>query len=45
MAEVMSLSGYDIEDAMILNQGSIDRGFAKVGIYKSNTLVLKSLYW
>ena len=31
---VMSYSGYDIEDAIILNQASVDRGFARCIVYK-----------
>lgn len=38
---VMIYSGYVIEDAVILNQGSIDRGLARVEVYKSNTVVIK----
>jgi len=41
MVAVMSYSGYDIEDAVILNQGSIDRGMARVEVYNTNTVVLK----
>lgn len=41
MVAVMSFSGYDIEDAMILNKGSLDRGFARVEVYKTNTISLK----
>lgn len=41
MVAVMSYSGYDIEDAVILNKGSIDRGMARVELYKSTTVVLK----
>lgn len=32
---VMSYSGYDIEDAVILNRSSIQRGYGKVSIYKN----------
>lgn len=41
MIAVMSFSGYDIEDAIILNQGSVDRGMARVEVYKTSTVVLK----
>jgi len=34
---VMSYSGYDIEDAVILNRASIQRGYGKVSIYKNQT--------
>lgn len=30
---IMSYSGYDIEDAVILNKGSLDRGFGRI-IYR-----------
>ena len=31
---VMSYSGYDIEDAIILNRNSLDRGFGMVASYR-----------
>ncbi|WUR02339.1 DNA-directed RNA polymerase III subunit (RPC2) [Vairimorpha necatrix] len=41
MVAVMSYSGYDIEDALVVNKDSLDRGFARTEVYKTNTFVLK----
>ena len=30
----MSYSGYDIEDAVIINKASLDRGFGRTLVYK-----------
>lgn len=38
---VMSYSGYDIEDALILNKSSIDRGFGRCMIHKKQVVSLK----
>lgn len=38
---VMSFSGYDIEDAVILNRASLDRGFGRCIVYKSKVVTLK----
>ena len=32
---VISYTGYDLEDAMILNKSSYERGFAHASVYKS----------
>ena len=32
---VISYTGYDMEDAMILNKGSYERGFGHGAVYKS----------
>ena len=39
---VLSHSGYDMEDAMIINRGSVDRGFAHATLYKSESVTIKS---
>lgn len=41
MIAVMSYSGYDIEDALILNQSSLDRGFARSEVYKTHVFTIK----
>ena len=38
---VMSYSGYDIEDALILNKASIDRGFGRCLVHKKQVVALK----
>ena len=34
------LTGYDMEDAMIINKGSMERGFAHASVYKTKTIDL-----
>merc|ERR1719232_2288294 len=38
---VMSYSGYDIEDAIILNRASLDRGYGRCLVYRNQKAVMK----
>ena len=38
---VMSYSGYDIEDAIVLNKASVDRGFGRCIALRKNTTIMK----
>jgi DNA-directed RNA polymerase III subunit RPC2 len=41
MVAVMSYSGYDIEDAVVLNRASLDRGYGRAMVIKRYTSVIK----
>lgn len=38
---VMSYSGYDIEDAIVLNKASLDRGFGRCQVYRKHQAIVK----
>ncbi|KAL1466609.1 hypothetical protein MTO96_042610, partial [Rhipicephalus appendiculatus] len=38
---VVSYSGYDIEDAIVMNRPSIDRGFGRCQVYRNQKCVIK----
>ena len=41
IVSVMSYSGYDIEDALVLNKASLDRGFGRCIVYKKQSVIMK----
>lgn len=38
---IMSYGGYDIEDALVVNKASLDRGYGRCLVYRSTKAVLK----
>ena len=40
---VMSYSGYDIEDALVLNKASLDRGYGRCLVFRNAKCELKDL--
>lgn len=40
---IVSYSGYDIEDAIIVNKSSLDRGYNRVIVYKTQEMEVGGL--
>ena len=40
---VLSYTGYDMEDAMIINKSSMERGFAHGTMYKSSIIEIDNI--
>jgi DNA-directed RNA polymerase III subunit RPC2 len=38
---VMSYSGYDIEDAIVLNRSALDRGYGRCLVYRNSKATMK----
>lgn len=41
MVAVLSYTGFDMEDAMILNKSSVERGMFHASVYKTETIDLR----